>query len=64
MSEAEIIELMDKPLSADRIPKYRIIYQQYVGRPFKGCLCGSGINNLYNVCKKYAIILKNNMNKT
>jgi hypothetical protein len=58
MSKEEIIEIMSKPASADRLPKYRIIYQMVTGKPFKGCLCGNGFSTLYNVCKGYAERLK------
>lgn len=62
MEKEEIIAAMDKPKAASQVPVYRIIYQQVTGKPFKGCLCGGGFENLYRVCKNYAEALKKSVN--
>jgi len=63
MTESEIIALMELPISAVRIPQYRIIYQLFLNKPFTGCLCGNGASILYNTCKTYAnnLKIKNNI---
>ncbi len=58
MTNEEIIAVMDKPKSMSRVAQYRVIYQQATGKPWKGCFCGNGFNNFFNVCKNYANALK------
>ncbi len=54
MESEEIIKVMSAKRSAALVNKYRIIYQIATGKPFRGCLCGNGFDNLWRVCKSYA----------
>lgn len=64
LTNEEIIEVMSKPLSGDRVPQYREIYKLSTGQDFSGCLCGSGATRLFQACTAYANAIKNNLNKT
>ena len=53
MTREEVAEIMTKPKSVSRLPQYRQIYYMARGTTFKGCLCGNGFDNLFNVCLSY-----------
>ena len=63
MTPEEIIEIMNKPLSSERVGYYRVIFKMSTGEDFKGCLCGNGAQRLYQACKAYANALNNNNKK-
>lgn len=58
MDRDEIINTMSKPRSAALVPLYRQIYLMAAKKPFRGCLCGNGFDNLWRTCKGYADVLQ------
>lgn len=58
MTKEEIIEVMDKPMRSVYKVQYLEIHMLSTGVPFTRCLCGSGFNQLYKICKNYAEALK------
>ena len=62
MTREEVIELMDKPRSAARIPQYKVVYKMTTGKDWNKCFCGNGFDNFYRVCKNYSEALKKQIN--
>jgi len=53
---------MSRKRNVALVPQYRIIYQEATGKPFRGCLCGNGFDNLMHACMAYAEKLKKEKN--
>lgn len=60
MNNQEIINLMKQPMRGIYADQYKQIYFENTGKQFPGCLCGSGLTRLYNICLNYAKYLETN----
>jgi hypothetical protein len=62
MDKDEIIQIMSRRRNVALVPQYKAIYLLATGKPFRGCLCGSGFDNLMRACNAYAENLKKEKN--